>query len=212
MFRRTVLFILIAAVPLSAAGKPHGAPLVRLADQTVELKAFWMPTPAQKCTNWAWAAVVEAMLRAQQVTIKQNAWVQKANYGEVCVEGAPTMEALARVIDGNYVLDDGSHVRLQSRYVSGAPSAPGDLIMPLRRGQPLLMFWKSRALVVHGVTYDEYIYPNGQRMFQIKQISLLDPLLSGKEREVLFVNGRDNPADVGGIFRVEVIPEKRQKW
>jgi hypothetical protein len=35
---------------------------VRLQDQIAELNALWLPTPAQKCTNWAWAAVVEAML------------------------------------------------------------------------------------------------------------------------------------------------------
>lgn len=212
MIRRIVLLALIAALPLVAGNKPKGAPLVRLADQRVELKAFWMPTPAQKCANWAWAAVVEAMLRAQQVTIRQNAWVQKANYGEVCIETAPTVEALARVIDGSYVLDDGRHVRLQSRYIVGAPTAPDDLIISLRRGRPLLMFWKSRAFVVHAVVYDEYVYPNGQRMFQIKEIKLLDPLLSGKQREVSFVNGHDNPGEVGGVFRVEVVPDKQQKW
>ena len=69
------------ALPLAAEKKPKGAPLMRLPDQTVELTAFWLPTPVQKCANWAWAVAVEAMLKSQQVAIKQNTWVQKANNG-----------------------------------------------------------------------------------------------------------------------------------
>jgi hypothetical protein len=122
------------------------------------------------------------------------------------------VEALAKVIDGAYVLDDGRHVRLESRYISGAPTIPDDLIAPLRLGHPVLLFWKSRALVVRAATYDEYIYPNGQRMFQIKEIKLVDPLLTGKQREFSFVNGRDNPADIGGVFHVVVVPEKQLPW
>lgn len=200
------------ALPLYADKKPKTAPLMRLPNQSVELKAFWLPTPVQKCTNWAWAVAVEAMLKSQQVAIKQNDWVQKANYGEVCIDTAPALEALAKVIDGAYVLDDGRHVRLESRYILGAPTIPDDLIAPLRQGLPVLLFWKSRALVVRAATYDEYIYPNGQRMFQIKELKLVDPLLTGKQRELSFVNGRDDPADIGGVFHVVVVPEKQFPW
>ena len=214
MFPRLLILLLLPALalPVSSEKKPKGASLVRLPDQTVELTAFWLPTPVQKCTNWAWAAAVEAMLKSQQVAIRQNQWVLKANYGEVCVDTAPAVEALAKVIDGAYVLDDGRHVRLESRYSSGAPTIPDDLIAPLRLGQPVLLFWKSRALVVRAATYDEYIYPNGQRMFQIKEMKLVDPLLTGKQREFSFVNGRDDPADIGGVFHVVVIPETQFPW
>ena len=212
MFSRLLIILLLAALPLYSDKKPKTAPLMRLQDQSVELKAFWLPTPAQKCTNWAWAVAVEAMLKSQQVAIKQNAWVQKANYGEVCIDAAPAVETLAKVIDGTYVLDDGRHVRLESRYISGAPTIPDDLLAPLRQGHPVLLFWKGRALVVRAVTYDEYIYPNGQRMFQIKEMKLVDPLLTGKEREVSFVNGRDDPADIAGVFHVMVVEEKRFQW
>ena len=214
MFRRVILMIAFAALalPLAARKRPMGAPLVRLPDKVLELTVFWLPTPAQKCANWAWAVAVEAMLKSQQVTIKQNAWVQKANYGEVCIDAAPTLEQLAKVIDGAYVLDDGRHVRLQSVYFAGAPTIPDDLIAPLRQGRPVLLYWKSRALVVRAVKYDEYVYPNGQRMFEITEMRLVDALLTGAERELTFVNGRDDPADIGGVFHVVVIEDKRQPW
>ncbi len=214
MMRKIVLACVLFTAAIAAGGdkKPQGAQLVKLADKTVELKVFWLPTPVQKCTNWAWAVAVEAMLKAQQVTLKQNYWVSKANLGEVCVDDAPTMEGLAKVVNGEYVLDDGRHVRLKSAYVSGAPTIPDDLIAPLRDGRPVLLFWKSRPLVVRAATYDEYIYPNGQRMFQIKEMKLVDPLRTGKQREVSFVNGRDDPGEIDGVFQVVVIPEKKQTW
>ena len=213
MFGRAIILLVLIALPLAAGKKPlNTAPLVRLQDKHVELSFFWLPTPMQKCTNWAWAVALEAMLRAQQVTIKQNAWVQKAHFGELCIDDAISLEALAKLVDGPYILDDGRHVRLQSRIISGAPSIPDDLIAPLALGRPVLMFWKSRPLVVRAVTYDEYIYPNGQRMFQIKQMTLVDPLLTGKDREVSFENGRDDPADLAGAFLVDVVTETRPNW
>ena len=209
----TFVFIAALALPLAAEKKPKGgAPLMLLPDQSVELKAFWLPTPAQRCTNWAWAVAIEAMLKSQQVTIKQNAWVVKAYPGELCIDSAPTMEQLAKVINGAYVLDDGRHVRLESRYVAGAPTIPDDLIAPLRQGRPVLLFWKARALVVRAVIYDELIYPNGQRLFIIKEMKLVNPLVTGKEREVSFVTGRDDAGEIGGMFEVVVIPDKQQSW
>jgi hypothetical protein len=112
VIRRALIlgFAIVVALPLAAGKKPKTAPLLRLQDQNVELTVFWLPTPVQKCTNWAWAVAVEAMLKPQQVTIKQNAWVQKANYGEVCIDDAPSLESLAKLVNGAYVLDDGRHV------------------------------------------------------------------------------------------------------
>jgi hypothetical protein len=102
-------------------------------------------------------------------------------------------------------------VRLQVRYISGAPT-PDDLIAPLRQGRPVLLFWKTRALVVRAIVYDEFIYPNDQRMFVIREIKLVDPLLTGKQRESSFVTGQDNAADIGGTLEVVVIPDKVQSW
>ncbi len=214
MARRIVFGCILLAAVLAQAGdkKPQGAQLVKQPDKTVELKAFWLPTPVQKCTNWAWAVAVEAMLKSQQVTMKQNYWVMKANLGELCIDTPPTLEQLTKLVNGEYVLDDGRKVRLESHTIAGAPQIADDLIAPLRQGRPVLLFWKARALVVRAATYDEYIYPNGQRMFQIKEIRLVDPLLTGKEREISFVNGRDDADEIVGLFHVEVIPQEAMKW
>jgi len=207
----TVLALLLT-VAASAGKKPKGAPLARLPERAVEIARLALPAPAQPCQNWAWAVAVEVMLQAQAVLLKQNFWVQKVNGSEICWDAPPALEGLARAIDGRYVLDDGRRIRLQSRYYQGAPTTPDDVIAPLRQGTPLLVFWKGRALVLRAVVYDEYIYPNGQRMFEIREMKLLDPLAPAKQRETSFVNGRDDPAGISGVFQVTVIPEKTMPW
>ncbi len=189
-----------------------GAPLVKLPPKTAEIAKLALTAPAQKCTNWAWASALELMLQGQQVSLKQNYWVQKANGGEVCIETLPSLDDLARLVDGPYVLDDGRKVRLVSRTVGGLTGVPDEIIGPLRAGRPLLVFWKQRVAVLRGVVYDEYVYPNGQRMFQIREMRMVDPLVAGKPGELTFVNGRDDPAEITGIYRVLVEPEKTLPW
>jgi hypothetical protein len=198
---------------LSAADKkPRGVPLTRLAGKTAEIADAAMPAPAQSCENWGWAVTIETMLKAQKVPLKQNFWVQKVSGSEICVDAPPAPDVLVHAINGHYVLDDGRKVRLESRYSAGPPTTPDDLIGPVLRGVPLLLSWKGRALLLRAVVYDEYIYPNGQRMFEIREMKLLDPLTPAKHREVSFVNGSDDPAEIAGVLQVIVIPEDPMFW
>ncbi len=207
---RCAVLVILFALP-AAGQKTKGAPLVHLPPQTVAVSDLTLARPAQKCTNYAWAVAVEAMLRAQQVALDQHFWVDKANGGELCIEPVPSLEALARIINGTYILNDGRKVRLETRVRSGAP-LPDDAISPLRRNHPLLLFWKGRAYVLRAATYDEYIYPNAQRMFQIREMALVDPLLHGKDAEVTFENGRDDPAEITGVVSITATPITSMPW
>ena len=110
------------------------------------------------------------------------------------------------------MLDTLHKVRLQSRFTPGAPTIPDDVIAPLRQGRPALLFWKGRALILYGAAYDEYILPNGGRLFQIRELKLLDPLVSGDKRQLSFVNGTDDPSQIDGIFEVIVTPLNPMPW
>lgn len=211
MFRRALILVLVVGTALAADNKPKGAPLAKLPPQSVNLVTT-VPKAAQACTNYAIALAIAAMLHVQGVTLDQHFWVQKANGGELCLEPLPDLDRLSRAINGVYILDDGRKVTLQAEVIAGAPRIPDDVIAPLKKGVPLLIFWKSRAYLLHGAAYDEYIYPNGQRMFQLTELKMTDLLVTGKQREVSFTNGTDDPAEIAAIVRVDVAAVDPQRW
>lgn len=212
MLLRALIIALLLAAPLAADQKNKGAPLVKLPPQAIDLPAITLSAAAQSCTNYAVAVAVETMLRAQEVALDQHFWVQKAYGGELCIDPMPDFDRFTRAINGTYVLDDSRKIKLEAQIIPGAPTIPDDAIAPLRQGIPLLVFWKSRAYILHGVVYDEYIYPNGQRMFQLRELKMTDLLAPAKQREVSFVNGTDDPADIAAIVLVKVATINGQPW
>ena len=212
MFRRVILAVLLLALSLAADKKPKGAPLAKLPDQTADIQNLVVMPASQPCTNYAWAVAVETMLRIQNVPLDQHFWVQKATGGELCIDPIPDLERLTRALNGLYTLDDGRKFKLEAEVFAGAPTNPADAIGPLKKGIPLLIFWKSRAYILRGATYDEYIYPNNQRMYELHELKLLDPLVKGKERYVSFVNGTDDPADITAVVLVTATPSTQLPW
>ncbi len=210
-FRRALILIALLTVSLAADKKPKGAPLMKLPPQSINVVTT-VASAAQPCTNYAVAIAIATMLRVQNVSLDQHFWVQKANGGEVCLDPLPDLDHLARSINGIYTLEDGRKVALETEVLPGAPRIPDNVMAPLKNGIPLLILWKSRAYVLHGAVYDEYIYPNGQRMFQMTELKLTDILASAKEREVKFTNGTDDPADITAIVRVTATPVDPRRW
>jgi hypothetical protein len=132
----------------------------------------------QKCENWAWAAALETMLQVQDAGIAQEFWIQRINGGEVCLPRADSFENLARFLEsGPYVLDNGRKVRLAVQYGEGAPNSPDDLIASVQRKSPIMLFWRGHPYVIAGVVYDEYLAPTGSRLFEVRELKLLDPFI-----------------------------------
>ncbi len=209
-----VLAALVAlSGPFSAADQKKKVPAFYLrADQKEQIAGFTSVAARQKCANWAWAAGVETLLRGLGVALPQNYWVNKVSGSEVC---APLgdWESLARRVPGEYLLDDGRKVRLEARYVLGAPTAPDDLIAAVRRGQPVLIGWRGSAYLMHGVVFDEYLSPTGVRRFAVKELMLTNPLIAeGEERVTSFVKGRDDPAEIQGTLEISATFIKPPDW
>jgi hypothetical protein len=203
MFRgASILVVLLGCSSLALAGKKQGVSLTKRPTASVEIKALKLPQPKQKCPNWAWAATVEMMLARQGVDIKQSDWIVKANGGELCIETTPVLDDIKRVVTGNYVQPDGTKIHLSAIITKDATDV-GYLVGSLRDGRPLLILYGGRVLVLQSLLYDEYIYPNNQRMFEAVRLTLLDPLGSDP---VIFDKARDDPALVQGIFEVRVGP------
>ncbi len=172
-------------------------------DQTAELKSAKLITAKERCENWALAAGLEAMLAKKGVALDQNFWVMRLNYGEVCAD-LPSMDALAKVVNDEFVLDDGRHVRLELQYMDGAPGNVDSIIAGLQQQQVALLIWRGHPYYISGVTYDEYIGRDGSRLFEIKELRLANTF-AGKPG-IAFERGRDDAGEIQGIVTVTVTP------
>jgi len=170
-------------------------------DQTANLPEGRLVTAKQSCENWAMAAGLEMMLEKKGVSLDQNFWVMRLNYGELCAD-LPSIDALAKVVDGEFVLDDGRHVRLELEFTPGAPGQVDSIIAGLQQQQVALLIYRGHPYYISGVTYDEYIGKDGSRLFVIKEMRLANTFF-GKPG-IAFERGRDNPDEIEGIVTVNV--------
>lgn len=204
--RRSLLAIgvllLTAAVCLSAADKKKNATIYVRAGQTADLAVPKLVAARQKCENWAVAAGLEAMLSSQDVMLDQAFWVIRLNRGELCRTEIPSMEALAEVVNHEFVLDDGRHVRLQLQFLPGPPTNLDTIIAGIQQQQLSLLFLRGHAYYLTGVTYDEHISANGGRMFVTRELRLADTF-SGNAK-LTFVNGENNTEDISGTLELSV--------
>jgi len=200
---RITILLPVLAVALQSAGDDKKKQAYYLKpDQSVDLKSPEMITAKQPCENWALAAGLETMLRKQNVTLDQNFWVMRINYGEVCVSSLPAMDALARIVNNEFVLDDGRHVRLELHYASGAPTSVDAMLAGLQQQQLSLLVWRGHPYYLTGATYDERVGRDGSRLFDVKELRLAETF--AKVPGVTFEKGRDNLLEIEGIVTVSV--------
>ncbi len=127
-----VLFLLLTLCAQAADKKQQQSYYLK-PDQSADLaRDTKLITAKQSCENWAVAAGLETMLQQQNVTLDQNFWVMWMNGGELCVSDMPTIEALAREVNKEFVLDDGRHVRLEIHFTPGPPVSIDPVIAGLK--------------------------------------------------------------------------------
>src|SRR5262245_16526970 len=108
-----VFLLLVAAAP----AQKKKAPFYLRPGKDESLAKMPSVVAKQKCGNWAWAASLEAALRAQDVPLDQTFWVLRLNRGELCLDTAGDPESLAHFLESQaWVLDDGRKMRLQATY------------------------------------------------------------------------------------------------
>ncbi|HXZ29294.1 MAG TPA: hypothetical protein VEG08_14970 [Terriglobales bacterium] len=211
MRRALIAVLLLAGCALPAVAKKPKWALTRQPPKTVEIAGLAVTPAAQKCANWAWAAGMADMLRLRGLPLKPEDLVLKAYAGTVCDDRLGDLERLAQVAAGEYRREDGSKVRVESRFTPGL-SAPDDLVAGVLRRQPLLLIWRGHPYLVRGVTYVEAIAQNGQKSVEIREILLADSFAPGAQGQTTFQAGRDDPAEVDGMMDVTVTPEAGNDW
>ena len=193
--------LLMAAIAIFAVAQKARQQFYIKPDQTAELRDPKLVTAKQDCANWGLAAGLETMLAGQKVALDQNFWVMHLNYGELCAD-LPSIEHLTKVVNQEFVLDDGRHVRLELRFTPIASAIVDDVLAPLKRDQASLMLWRGHPYFLVGATYDERIGRDGTRFFDIKELRLADTF--AKQPAVTFQKNRDNVGELDGILNVSV--------
>ncbi|HET9181934.1 MAG TPA: hypothetical protein VFP59_07365 [Candidatus Angelobacter sp.] len=201
--RRITILILLAGVSLLCAKKvPKLQQSYQLKpDQTADVSLTKLVTAKQNCENWGVAAGLESMLKEKGVSLNQSFWVMRLNYGELCAD-LPSMDALANVVDNDFVLDDGRHVHLDLQYTEGVPGEVDSIIAGLRQQQVALLIYRGHPYYLSGATYDEYIGKDGSRLFEIKELRLANTFAG--EPGIAFERGRDDLSEIQGIITVTV--------
>jgi hypothetical protein len=172
-------------------------------DQTIDLPEGKLITAKQSCENWAMAAGLETMLKKKGVSLDQSFWVMRLNYGELCAD-LPSIDALAKVVNNEFVLEDGRHVRLDLQFTPGAPGHVDSIIAGLQQEEIALLIWRGHPYYLSGITYDEYIGKDGGRLFEIKELRLANTF--AEKPGIAFLRGRDDPGEIQGIVTIAVTP------
>ncbi|HWF04055.1 MAG TPA: hypothetical protein VHA06_10230 [Candidatus Angelobacter sp.] len=200
-----VMFLAFTLAVEAAAQKQQQSYYLK-PDQTIDLTSETkLITAKQNCENWALAAGLEAMLKSQNVALDQNFWVMRLAGGELCIDDLPTIDAITKVVNREFVLDDGRHVRLEAHFAPGPPVIVDSVIAGLKLQQISLMLWRGHPYFLTGITYDERIGRDGTRFFEVKELRLANTF--AKLPGITFEKGRDNPDEIQGILSITVQPQ-----
>lgn len=206
---RLVLVLLLLTLPVTAGKKKSMGALYRKPGQKVEIAnaSASLAHAHKKCENYAWAAIVETMMHAQRVGLKQEDWAIRTSNGDRCFPSLDDYAQRADALVGDYTLDGGRKVRIQAGYAAPQPSA---MIYSLRVGRPLMLVWEGRPYLLYGIVYDELIHSSGKANdFVIRELHLLDAALPADDPKRLVVVKKDGDDDamitgVSGVMSLSV--------
>src|SRR5438105_786095 len=101
---------MILMISPTTYARKRGVTHVVFLNQTVEIPGLASIPAKQPCQNWAWAAALESILKAQAVELRQSYWIMKSAGGELCKDDDTDLEALTKIITGEYIMSDGHKV------------------------------------------------------------------------------------------------------
>jgi hypothetical protein len=207
----TLLLTLLPAAAQKKNKKGYGT-FYRKADQKVELvnADTALQTAHRKCENYAWAAIVDAMMRAQDVRIPQDDWATNTSAGMKCFPSLTDYPERALAISKDYTLDGGRKVHIDATYTVGSLADPSTFVNSLRGKRPLMVVLKGRPYMLFAIIYDDLFHTTGAvgHQYQLREMKLLDAALPpGKpERIVSFATTPETLDQITGVMMVNVTP------
>jgi hypothetical protein len=209
--RALLLLCLAALLALPAfAGKQKPGFLKKAGKDAIA--DFALVPAADHCANWGWAAAAESILARDAVIVEQHALIIKVFGGQLCEDDNLDLRAMGDAVAGEYVLGPKKKMRVVTRVFTGTISAE-DLIAAIRRGRPMIVFWRMHPYVAIGAAYDEIIGPNGSRLWDVRELTLLDPTAPDDEhRTVTFSKDHDDLGEINGAMEFVLFPIEEMEW
>lgn len=211
MYRLVLILLLLVSTTEAGKKKPMGN-MMRKPDQKVEINnaGAALGTANRKCENYVWAAIVETMMRGQQVPIPQNDWAERTSNGMRCYPSLDDYAQRAQALNGDYTLNDGKKVHIHAEFFPGTPQ-PDAMIYSLRIGRPLMVVWNGRPYMLYGLLYDELIHTTGKaKQYVVREMQLLDAALPPDAKSRALTIKKDETTDqiagLSGVMQVTVEP------
>lgn len=203
------LTCLVFAPAASLAKKKKYPALANKGMQRQEIAGADAQVVASKapCINYAWVAVLDAMLQAQSAQpMPQSEWAVKISGGDKCFTRVADYSSFMRTVEGDYYLPDRRKIKITLPWTPGPPTETDPIIFSLRSKRPLMLLWKQRPYLIYGVSYGELVAPSGHSFFSIEEMKLIDPSLpeSSAGHRISFLRGRDDPAEIQGVMDVKI--------
>jgi hypothetical protein len=208
------LFVFLVLLPAAAQKKNKNGygNFYRNPNQKVEIAgaSAALAMAHRKCENYAWAAIVEAMMRAQEVKISQDDWASRTSSGMKCFSTLNDYPERALAITDDYVLDSGRKVHISADYTTGPLAQPATMVNSVRIGRPLMVILSGRPYMLYAVIYDELIHTTGAigRQYVLHELKLLDAALpaDNPKRIVSFAATPETLDQISGVMTITVSP------
>ncbi|HEX8924321.1 MAG TPA: hypothetical protein VF786_00940 [Terriglobales bacterium] len=201
---------LFASICVSAQTSLSGL-LYTFPDQHAEVSKIPAVTLSQNCLNYVWAAEIEFLARQQDVPLSQTEIIDRAN-GGACVDSATDLDKMKSVIDGERVLPDGSHVKLELQITNGTPLSSDELLAQLSAGRSLIISWHGHPYVAVGAIWDDYVYAPAQRMHKIRELRLLDLAKPADKQAITFKPDPEELPHLGSTVQIVCTKLNANPW
>jgi len=140
-----------------------------------------LPAEARKtkeiepCVSRSWSAAVDPVVSAQGVGLGRSFWMDRFFGGDLCPAVLPGVPALAKRLDGDHFLDDGTKVKLQAVIFSGRLPPANDIAVMHDRGGSYVLVWKGHPYVTTNIGGVVWVSDEGSREYVLDTIDLYDP-------------------------------------
>jgi len=153
------------------------------------------------CKSWSWAAAVDAVLSSQGVNLGRVYWIQRSYGGEICTTELGDLAALAKRVEGDYVLDDLSKIHIQAEVFTGLPVE----VVGVQESTGILhiVVWKGHPYLTTSYTGVRWVSGGITVGYNLQTLTMTDPY---EDRSVRLDRATEANWDIQGGVRFTVKP------